>query len=194
MRVVQRSVKSVSLRHSKSRTLVSVSTSPSRVPVTCRATSGAQSAWSSGLIVLHQTRTAPSATTKTTNMRRRKRPKSAMTVARPSRTNKPPARPLTNSGAGRRYHSASPRPSRCDGDSEHKNGGEKIRTTRRNPAPLIKSASRSRQQVKSRATNQPQPQPVVHYSERRRQRGFDRSKVGFDSSLSAHAPTPASSS
>ena len=46
--MVQRSVKSVLLRHSKSRTLVSVSTSPLRTPVTCRATSGTQSPWSGG--------------------------------------------------------------------------------------------------------------------------------------------------
>ena len=109
MRVVQRSVKSVLLRHSKSRTLVSVSKSPLSVPVTCRATSGAQSAWSEGVIVLHQTRTAPNTATKAARTPNGRRPTTSATiVARPNSRNNPATTALPVSGSGRRYQIASP--------------------------------------------------------------------------------------
>ena len=83
--------------------------SPSTVPVVCRATSGAQSPSSGGLIVLHQTSKPPKATAKTASAARLRlrRMNSAAIVTRPRIANRIAAAALKPSGAGSRNQSAS---------------------------------------------------------------------------------------
>src|ERR1700733_720487 len=83
--------------------------SPSIKPVVCRATSGAQSPSSGGLIVLHHASKPPKAMAKTasTIRLRLRRMKSATIVASPRTANTIAAAPLKTSGVGNRDQSAS---------------------------------------------------------------------------------------
>ena len=121
MRVVQRSVKSVLLRHSKSRTLVSVSKSPLRVPVTCRATSGAQSAWPGGPIVLHQTRTAPNAAAKTTSAAQAQAAEKRDDCGETEQHEQAAGKPSAQLRRGEAIPQGQPGPGRRDRDGDHKN-------------------------------------------------------------------------
>src|SRR5882757_11049265 len=83
--------------------------SPSIDPVVCRATSGAQSPSSGGLMVLHQASKPPKATAKTASAvkLRLRGMNRAPIVARPRTANTIAAAPLKASGAGSRNQSAS---------------------------------------------------------------------------------------
>jgi len=79
---------------------------PLIVPVTCRATSGAQSALASGSIVPHQNRTAAKATAKTPDACNHCRVNEATATKQPPPKKAAQTKYLIVSGTGNRYQSA----------------------------------------------------------------------------------------